>query len=277
MWPGLRKGLLCGIVIRITLNGRPIMFFFMFSAISTVNGTITPLQDSFFVFQCYTGSTETVINVISNTTASTMPLITVFANSLHQAYPFRNQKQQLTHVTTIILRTETTLRALEACLAPPNGEMRTNLPRTWWNAYVSCIIISSYLEKYGKASYTRAYLQTIREPNARMCGQDCKPALRHLWMVRILFAANRNLLVFLHEHKENWMCLHAPGVPCSPQVRRKLINRAPLMRLMRMAQRVSSELVYAKLNILRRINIWTFWSSWNKKIRKNLPPNWQNP
>ncbi len=52
----------------------------------------TPHQDSFFVFRCYTGSTETFINVISNTTASGIPLITVFVNSLRQAYPFRNQK-----------------------------------------------------------------------------------------------------------------------------------------------------------------------------------------
>ncbi len=37
----------------------------------------TPHQDSFFVFRCYTGSTETFINIISNTIASTIPLITV--------------------------------------------------------------------------------------------------------------------------------------------------------------------------------------------------------
>ncbi len=55
-------------------------------------GPYTPHQDSFFIFRCYTGSTETFINVISNTTASAIPLITVFANSLHQAYLFRNQK-----------------------------------------------------------------------------------------------------------------------------------------------------------------------------------------
>ncbi len=79
----------------------------------------------------------------------------------------------------IILRTETTLRVLEARLAPPNREMRTNLPQTWRNAYISCIVICSYIEKYS--------------------------------------------------------------------------------------------------NILRRSNISTFWRSWNKKIRKNLPPNWQNP
>ncbi len=52
----------------------------------------TPHQDSFFVFQCYAGSTETFINVIPNAAASAIPLITVFANSLRQAYPFRNQK-----------------------------------------------------------------------------------------------------------------------------------------------------------------------------------------
>ncbi len=34
------------------------------------------------------------------------------------------------------------------------------------------------------------------KPNTRMCGWDCEPALRHLWMVRILFAANQNLSVF---------------------------------------------------------------------------------
>ncbi len=62
--------------------------------LGNINGKrhYTPHQDSFFVFRCFTGSTETFINVISNTTASAIPLITVFANSLRQAYPFRNQK-----------------------------------------------------------------------------------------------------------------------------------------------------------------------------------------
>ncbi len=36
----------------------------------------------------------------------------------------------------------------------------------------------------------------ICEPNARICGRDCKPALRHLRMVRMPFAANQNLSFF---------------------------------------------------------------------------------
>ncbi len=52
----------------------------------------TPHQDSFFVFWCYTRSIDSFINVISNTTASAIPLITVFANSLGQVCPFGNQK-----------------------------------------------------------------------------------------------------------------------------------------------------------------------------------------
>ncbi len=54
---------------------------------------------------------------------------------------------------------------------------------------------------------------------------------------------------FLRERKQNWMRLHALGVRCSPQVRGKLINHVPLMRCMRMVQRVSGALVYTKLYI----------------------------
>ncbi len=38
-------------------------------------------------------------------------------------------------------------------------------------------------------------------PNACMCGWDCKHALHCLQMVRIQFATNHNLSVFLGEHK----------------------------------------------------------------------------
>ncbi len=113
----------------------------------------TPHQDSFFVFRWYTRTTEIFINVISNTTASAIPLITILVNSLCQASHLGIKNQQLTHVTTIILCVEIKLQVLEARLAPPNGEMRTNLVRTWWNAYVSCIVISSYLKKYGHILY----------------------------------------------------------------------------------------------------------------------------
>ncbi len=46
----------------------------------------------------------------------------------------------------------------------------------------------------------------VCKPNARMCGQDYESVLRCQQMVRILFAMNRNVSVFLREHKENWMC-----------------------------------------------------------------------
>ncbi len=51
----------------------------------------------------------------------------------------------------------------------------------------------------------------------------------------------------LRENKENWMCLHALGVLCSPQVHGKLISR------MRTAQRVSGALVYTKLKVLAAV------------------------
>ncbi len=90
------------------------------------------------------------------------------------------KNQQLTHVITIILRAETALRVLEALSAPPNGEMRTNLPQTWWNAYVSCIVISSYLEKYGNilrrtnistfwSLWDKKYEKTYRQTDRTIC------------------------------------------------------------------------------------------------------------
>ncbi len=57
-----------------------------------------------------------------------MPLVTVFANSLRQAYPFRNRKPATNVRYYDNIGAETTLRVLEARLAPPNGEMRINLP-----------------------------------------------------------------------------------------------------------------------------------------------------
>ncbi len=54
--------------------------------------------------------------------------------------------------------------------------------------------------------------------------------------------------------------LDVPGVLCSPQVRGKLINRAPLTRRMRTAQRVSSALVYTRFYIVKDVYLWTLWS-----------------
>ncbi len=90
----------------------------------------------------------------------------------------------------------------------------------------------------------------VCEPNARMCGWDCKPALHCLRMVSIPFAANQNLSVFCANTKRTGCAgcpFHAPGVLCSPQVRRKLINRALLTRCTQMAQCLSCMLVYTKL------------------------------
>ncbi len=75
-------------------------------------------------------------------------------------------------------------------------------------------------------------LRTAYEPNARMCGQDCEPVLRRPRTVRIPFAVNQNLLVFARTQRE----LDAPDVlsmhwvSFARQVRKKLVNFAPLMR-----------------------------------------------
>ncbi len=61
---------------------------------------------------------------------------------------------------------------------------------------------------------------------------------------------------FLREHKENWMTIHAPGVLCSPQVHRKLINRASLKRRKWTAQRLSGALMYNKLYISRSSTVF---------------------
>ncbi len=89
----------------------------------------------------------------------------------------------------------------------------------------------------------------VCEPNAHMCGQNCEPALCHLRTVRIPFATNQNLLVFCANTKRTGCArcpFHAPNVLCSPQVRRKLITRAPNIHRMRTAQRVSGVLVYTR-------------------------------
>ncbi len=96
------------------------------------------------------------------------------------------------------------------------------------------------------------FSRTVRKSNVCMCRRDCEPALRHSWMVHIPFAENRNLSVFCANTKRTGCTgcpFHAPGVLCSPQVLKKLINRAPLTRRKRTAQRVSGALMYTKLYI----------------------------
>ncbi len=79
-------------------------------------------------------------------------------------------------------------------------------------------------------------------------------------------------VVFLREHKENWMCwvsfpragcpFHAPGVLCSPQVREKLINQAPNMRRTQTAPCISGTLVYIRFKVC----------SLHSLVRKIVPP-----
>ncbi len=79
----------------------------------------------------------------------------------------------------------------------------------------------------------------VREPNARMCGWNCEPActISEWFAYR---SPQTEMCQFLQEHKENWMraaCpFHAPDVLCSPQVGKKLINRASNTRRTRTAQ-----------------------------------------
>ncbi len=97
MWPGERKG-----PLRVNYSQwhtRHVLLHILGNI--DCKRHYTHHQDSFFVFRCYTESTETFINLIYNTTASAIPLITVFANSLHQAYSFRNKKPATS--ATIIL------------------------------------------------------------------------------------------------------------------------------------------------------------------------------
>ncbi len=105
------------------------------------------------------------------------------------------------------------------------------------------------IDRMFKASYTRAR-RMVYELNACLCGPDHELVLRHLWTVRIPFAANWTLSVFSVNTRRTGCFgrpFHAPSILCSPQVRGKLINGAPNMRHMRTAQRVSGTLAYTKL------------------------------
>ncbi len=87
-----------------------------------------------------------------------------------------------------------------------------------------------------------------------MCGQDCELAPYYLQTVRVPFAANRNLSVFCENTKRTGCArcpFHAPGVLCSLEVRKKLINRMPLTRRTRTVQRVSGTLMYTKVYIFQ--------------------------
>ncbi len=137
------------------------------------------------------------------------------------------------------------------------------LLRKWNFPFTTSIrVIISTHSCGSKALYTRAH-RMVREPLANSLQTKCA----YLWMVLWTCTApstngpytvcgEPKFVVFLHEHKENWMRLHALGLLCSPQVHGKLINDAPLMRPTRMVQRVSGTLVYTKLktwNNLRTI------------------------
>ncbi len=103
------------------------------------------------------------------------------------------------------------------------------------------------------------------EPNARMCGWDCKPALCHLRTVRILFAVNQNLSVFCAHTKRTGCAgcpFYAPVVLCSPQVREKWINCAPLTHHPTWpAQRVSGALRRSRRVMRKRRTVNSFFAN----------------
>ncbi len=116
--------------------------------------------------------------------------------------------------------------------------------------------------------------QIVYEPNARICGWDCKPVLHHPRTVCIPFAVNQNLLVFCMNTKRTGCAgcpFHAPGVLCSPQVCVKLINHAPNTSCIRTAQCISGALVYT------RFCVHVLWPEKLKEIIFKIPmkKNWR--
>ncbi len=96
--------------------------------------------------------------------------------------------------------------------------------------------------------------------------RTAKPALRHLWMVRIPFGVNQNLSSFCMNTKRTGCArypFYAPGVLCSPQVSRKLINRAPDMCRMRTAQHINGMLVYTRFKNKMFLSLNLFPSVWH--------------
>ncbi len=83
-----------------------------------------------------------------------------------------------------------------------------------------------------------------------MCGRACKPVLRYPRTVRIPFATNQNLSFFCANTKGTGCAkcpFQTPGVLCSPQVCRKLINRAPNTHCTQTEQCKRHALVYKVL------------------------------
>ncbi len=119
----------------------------------------------------------------------------------------------------------------------------SNCDKSASTMHLKSLLVRDYcLSTVHKASYTRAH-QMVREPNARICGWDCDPVLRHLQTVCIPFAAKRNLSVFCANTKRTGCAgcpFHAPGVLCPPQVCGKLTNHAP---------RTNSALVYTRFKV----------------------------
>ncbi len=100
-----------------------------------------------------------------------------------------------------------------------------------------------------RAKWFANHWRMVHKRNACMCGWNFEPALYHLRTVCIPFFANQNLSVFCANTKRTGCVgcpFYAPGVLCSPQVCRKLINHMPNTRRMRMTQLVSGTLVYTK-------------------------------
>ncbi len=100
----------------------------------------------------------------------------------------------------------------------------------------------SNLSQCGTFTYRASYTQT---PNAYMYGRDSANGSHTV-------CREPKFVGFCANTKRTGCArcpFRAPGVLCSPQVRKKLINRAPLIRRMRTAQLVCGALVYTKLNM----------------------------
>ncbi len=88
---------------------------------------------------------------------------------------------------------------------------------TNWNPKIPVVPKKPKLKKSWVAPlYLSTAVHTCK-PIIRMCGQDCKPALRHLRMICISFVANWNLLIFARTQRELG-ALEALRVMCLLQV-----------------------------------------------------------
>ncbi len=109
------------------------------------------------------------------------------------------------------------------------------------------------------------------EPNTCICGWNCEHMLRCLQTVRIPFATNQNLLVFMSENKGNCTYHIDRFILCSPQVCRKLIYHTPSVNCLQTIHKPFGSHVCTSLK--HAVCCWYQNScNWHKRIRGG----WQN-